>query len=309
MTKKKDVLITGGTGFIGSHLAHALFHAGYSVTLLDISPPSSELSKFSFIHQDVTEIDGFMTVLEKDWFAVFHFAAVVSVPQCEQDPELSFKTNFQSVQTLLHTVRIGRESQPQKNPIVIFASSAAVYGNLGQVGKKLSEIDLLPKPTSFYGLHKYASEQSIRMYCERFGLRGISFRFFNVYGPGQKSDSPYSGVITKFNQALESGAGITLFNSGHNERDFIHVSNIVSACVQALALPSDQLTGDVLNLCMGESISIRNVLIQMLKKYHLEEKDVQVTMTGPKLGDIEFSCGNSDAAKKKLNWQPIPQSF
>ena len=296
MTKKKEILITGGTGFIGSHLAHRLLQAGYSVTLLDMVPPGNELSGFSFIQQDVTESKGFEDVLQKDWYAVFHFAAIVSVPQCDQDPELSFRTNFESVQTLLRSLQ---------TPLIFFASSAAVYGNLGQSGKKLSESDALPSPCSFYGLHKFASEQSIRMYCEKFGLRGLSFRFFNVYGPGQKVDSPYSGVISKFAQALDHGREITLYNSGRNERDFIHVSDIVSACVRALGLPREQLNGDVLNLCTGNSFSVRKVFEQMLKKYQLTESSVQVTMAGAREGDIEFSCGDPSAAQKKLSWNAV----
>jgi UDP-glucose 4-epimerase len=252
----------------------------------------------------VSDSLGFAQVLKEGWDAVFHFAAVVSVPQCEQEPNLSFKTNYQSLQTLLEVCK-----SLSKKPFVFFASSAAVYGDLCKRGDRLSENTPLPAPTSFYGLHKYSAEQSLRMYCERFGLHGMSFRFFNVYGPNQKVDSPYSGVISKFTRAFETRSEITLFNSGKNERDFIHVSDIVSACVSALALSPEQLNGEILNLCTGKSMTIHQVFTQMLEKYHLQESQVELKLAPPRIGDIEFSCGNPELAFRKLNWIPRQSGF
>lgn len=305
MNREKQILITGGSGFIAGYLARALHKEGYSVTLLDVTAPDPGLSAFPFIFQDVNQKDSFTQVLTHSWHAIFHFAAIVSVPICEQHPEKSFQTNFESVQTLLQF--FAGQGRVPPLPFIFFASSAAVYGDLCRDGVRLSEAQTLPNPRSFYGLHKYASEQSLRMYCETKGLRGLSFRFFNVYGPGQKSDSPYSGVISKFTHALAMNENITLFNSGRNVRDFIHVEDIASACINALTLSREELNGESLNLCTGQGIRIQTVLEMMSSSAQKNVFPSKVTMAGPRAGDIEFSCGDPSHAEKKLRWKA--QSF
>ena len=299
MKNGKKILITGGSGFIGSHLARLLVLEDYDVTILDKVDPPLDLKVVEYIKQDINEIEKFSKVIDLNWFAIFHFAAIVSVQECEINPEESFKTNFLSIQTLLEC-NLNKKKLSDSPSRLFFASSAAVYGALGKPGKKLNEAEPLPAPLSFYGLHKYSAEQSIRLYSRNTGIPALSFRFFNVYGPGQKADSPYSGVISKFTLALHNGSPVSLFNEGKNERDFIHVLDIVTACAKALALPIDKLDGSVLNLSAGKSMSIKTVFELMSK---VSGKITKINLEGPKIGDIEFSCGDPTCAEALLNWK------
>lgn len=293
---RKKILITGGSGFIGGHLANYLEASGYEVSILDIITPEPRIKFSHFIHADVNDTDNLGPVLEDHWFAIFHFAAIVSVPLCEMSPLESFQTNLVSTQNLLEIIRKNRSEIP---PRIFFSSSAAVYGNLGKVCAR--EALALQEPISFYGLQKYASEQLLRLYAERHQIRGLSFRFFNVYGPHQSNKSPYSGVITKFKHALCEGSEVKLFNYGNNFRDFIHVADIVSACAKALKLPEHFLNGNTVNLCTEESISIADLCEKMKKFFH----SASLITTQPSLnGDIQYSFGSSQAAAALLDWTP-----
>lgn len=295
---KKKVLITGGSGFIGGWLSKFLNEHGYAVSILDLVEPDSTFSGIEYLKSDVRNKLEFKEILSRGWHAVYHFAAIVSVPECEKSPDQSFETNYVSTITLLDSVK--SLSNP---PLVFFASSAAVYGDLCQKGSKLREDDALPAPNSFYGLHKYASEQSLRLYCKNFGIHGMSFRFFNVYGPGQNGNSPYSGVISKFKEAFLHNRSVVLFNQGENYRDFIHVHDIVSACAKALDLSLSQLDGSVLNLCTGRSISVRELYFELVKQ---EGKDPGFENAQPRAGDIQYSCGDASQAREILNWRSNP---
>lgn len=301
MIVKRTILITGGSGFIGGQLATQLLDLGHFVTILDKVDPPSDLSSAHYIKCDVTIQEAFTKAIHSaNWDAIFHFAAIVSVPECELNPQLSFETNYQSVGTLLAAVRAKLTTSDKSSPLVFFASSAAVYGNLCKGGTRLEENSALPPPKSFYGLHKYAAEQTIRLYCKNFGLRGLSFRFFNVYGDRQKADSPYSGVISKIKKSLENGTAFTLFNNGKNERDFVHVDDIAEACMKALLVPPALLNGEPINLCTGQSITIENVFRKMSE---ISNRKVPAEPAPPRSGDIEFSCGNPTKAQRVLDWQ------
>ena len=293
---KKKVLITGGSGFIGGWLGRLLRDRGFEVSNLDLVEPDSTLSGIDYFKSDVRNKSEFRKILGYGWDAVYHFAAIVSVPECEKYPDQSFETNYSSTITLLESVR-----SLARAPVVFFASSAAVYGDLCQKNMRLREDLSLPAPTSYYGLHKYASEQSVRLYCKSFGIRGMSFRFFNVYGPGQKGDSPYSGVISKFKESFKNNRSVVLFNQGDNYRDFVHVQDIVSACSKALDLSPGQLNGDILNLCTGRSISVKELYSELVRQ---EGKDPGFELAPPRIGDIQYSCGDASLAHDVLGWKP-----
>lgn len=293
---KNNLLITGGSGFIGTHLCRTLLDAGHSITILDLVPTALSHPNLKYIQGDIRNPDDLKKTINTDTDAVYHFAAIVSVPECEHKPEKSFETNLRGTQNILNRLV---ELKPHKTIPLFFASSAAVYGDLCKPGHKLNETENLPKPLSFYGLHKYASEQSIRLYCETQGLRGLSFRFFNVYGPGQKADSPYSGVITIFQRAFETGSEVKLFNNGENSRDFIHVTEIARACSLALNVSPEKLDGSPINLCTGESVLIKDVFQKMSDALG---KKIPFQNLPAREGDIQFSCGDASKAKTLLGF-------
>lgn len=306
MEKTNDILITGGSGFIGTHLASALRIAGYNVYILDLLPPPELHENIYFLNADVTKKQEFTSaILSREWKAIFHFAAVVSVPECENRPDLSYATNLSATITALETLK-GIKNENKTPPPFFFASSAAVYGDLCTRGQRLGETNTLPMPKSFYGLHKYSAEQSIRLYSTNCGLKALSFRFFNVYGPGQKASSPYSGVITKLTEAFRNDIPVKLYNFGQNSRDFVHVTDIAKACVGALSLEEADLNGDPVNLCTGEAIEI----IEVLKQMQIEFKITRAPeMLPPRAGDIQYSCGDPTRAFTLLKWQARPFSL
>lgn len=298
-SSKKKILITGGSGFIGTHLARALLNSGHEVIILDLVRSQLEPQpNLTTIIGDIRNTEDLDRVITPAIDVVFHFAAIVSVPLCENNPQESFETNVIGTQNILkrlHTLL------PTKKIPIFFASSAAVYGDLCKDGQKLKESDHLPKPLSFYGLQKYNSEQSVRLYAEKHGLPGLAFRFFNIFGSGQNPDSPYSGVITLFKRALEQKLPVKLYNQGKNSRDFIHVSEITRACVLALHLPIHALDGKSINLCTGKAILIVDTLKSMEA---LHGPAVAIELLPPRDGDIQRSCGDASLAQKELGFVP-----
>jgi UDP-glucose 4-epimerase len=289
--RTKNITITGGSGFIGTHLVRLLLEKGYHVTVLDLKDSELNHPHLIFIRGDVRIRNDLESAITDRTDAVFHFAAIVSVPECEQNPKASFETNLVGTQNVLDRIL---HLKPEKNILIFFASSAAVYGDICGDGHRLTEEEKLPQPLSFYGLHKYASEQSLRLYCAKYGLYGLSFRFFNVYGPGQKADSPYSGVMTLFQRAFETGDEVKLYNYGNNSRDLIHVSEIARSCAIALESPRELLRGQPVNLCTGESKLIKDVFKEMSIKFG---KAIPVIELPPREGDIQWSCGDNTRFK------------
>jgi UDP-glucose 4-epimerase len=303
---RKKILVTGGSGFIGTRLCQDLLSTGHQVIILDLAPTRIQHPDLIRIEGDIRKPADVADTLTTEIDAIYHFAAIVSVPECELNPEKSFETNLQGTQNILNRLK---ELKPKRSIPLFFASSAAVYGGLGKAGYRLKETENLPEPTSFYGLHKFAAEKSLRLYCKTFGLHGLSFRFFNVFGPGQNPNSPYSGVITIFEEAFRTGTGIKLYNHGNNSRDFIHVSEISRACSLALNLSHDQLDGRSINLCSGQATTIRELYEKMAAR---SGKTLSVSSLPAREGDIEYSCGDPDEAMGLLSFRchsigPLPE--
>ena len=292
----KRVFITGGSGFIGTHLVRFLLSQGHQITIFDLVDTSVQHPRVQYVKGDIRNPKDLARLLTADIDCVYHFAAIVSVQECEMNPMQSFETNLLGTQNILNRLV---ELKKDKNIPVFFASSAAVYGDLCKPGHKLNETEALPVPLSFYGLHKYTSEQMIRLYCEKHELKGLSFRFFNVFGPGQKADSPYSGVISRFNLAFETNSEALLFNEGKNSRDFIHVTEIARACGMALEIEANKINGRVINLCTGVSVTIKEVFQAMSET---QKKRIPHKLLPARSGDIEFSCGDPSLAQAVLGF-------
>lgn len=239
-------LVTGGCGFIGSHLADALLAAGHSVRVLDdLSTgrvenlaPAAELIRGSVA--DPAAVASAMSGVD----GCFHLAAIASVVRCEQDWAGAHATNLGGLIAVLQSARDRRIP-------VVYASSAAVYGDIAPV--PVSEASPA-HPISAYGADKLGCEHHAAVGAASFGIPTLGLRLFNVYGPRQDGASPYSGVISAFCDRLSQGMPITIWGGGQQTRDFVYVGDVVAAMLAGMTkLPDTPL---VLNVCTGQSVSV-----------------------------------------------------
>ena len=292
----KQVLITGGAGFIGSHTADVLLSQGFAVRVLDnlssgkranLNASALADGRLSFIDGDVRDaavVDAAVTGVD----AVLHLAAQVSVPRSVADPVESSTHNIAGFLNVLDAVR------RHKIPRLVYASSAAVYGVPEAL--PLTEANTA-KPLSPYGLEKLINDQYAALYRELYGVSSVGMRYFNVYGPRQDPKSPYAGVISKFADGLEGASPLRVFGDGSQTRDFIYVGDVARA--NALALQSD-VTG-VLNVGTGTSVTLLDLIDAMKEAFG---KPAEVRHEPPATGDIAHSATNPARLKQTLGWQP-----
>jgi len=287
------ILVTGGCGFIGTHLCHALVNAGQRVRVLDdLStgkasglPESAEL-----IVGDVADADAVATAMA-GVDGVVHLAAIASVEKCNTDWVNSHRTNLTGTLTVMAAARDAHEV-----PLpVVWASSAAIYG----AARTLPIAERTPpEPMSPYGADKLGGELHGSAAATIFGVANTALRFFNVYGPGQNPHSPYSGVISIFAERLGSGADVTINGDGQQTRDFVYVGDVVRALSSSLdrllrRRRLDQTPGfDAINVCTGRAVTI-TMLAETLKG--LTGSAGTIAYGPPRDGDIHDSVG--DAAK------------
>jgi UDP-glucose 4-epimerase len=294
------VLVTGGAGFIGSHIVDRLFAEGFETTVVDdlSSGRMENLSKctgkrnFHFVKGDIRDWV-FLKDVVKDVDAVFHEAALVSVARSIKEPLLTEEIN---VVGTLNVLKAASDCGVRR---VVFASSAAVYGNAEC--QKIDE-DASANPMSPYGVSKLAGEFYAKYFYGVHGLETVSLRCFNAYGPRQSLDpgSSYSGVISIFLDALLGNSSPRIFGDGEQTRDFVFVEDIVEA--NMLALNSKNAPGQVFNVGSGKSVSI-NQVAETLKKV-LGTAGLQNTYADPRPGDIRHSCADITKARKILGFEP-----
>ncbi len=295
----KKILVTGGAGFIGTHLCKRLTQAGHKVTVLDLKSPPHRVPGVTYHRGDVRiEADLEGPVAEAD--VVYHYAAIVSVPLCEERPDESHQTNFIGTCKVLEAIRAsaGRRKQPAR---IVFASSAAVYGHLGKAEVPLSEESHLPTPLSLYAAQKLFSEIVIRMYHEKHGVPATVFRFFNVFGPGQDPSSPYSGVISIFDRLIREGKPLALHGGGKQTRDFVSVHDLADANVKALDVSDDKADGQPINLGGGTTVTVARLAEEMMQ---VAGNKVPVQTTPPRVGDVQHSFASITRAANVLGWKP-----
>ncbi|MFW3897149.1 NAD-dependent epimerase/dehydratase family protein [Pseudomonas bharatica] len=249
------ILITGGAGFIGSHLCDALLQKGHSVRVLDdlstgkrdnlqLGNPGLQL-----IEGDVADAELVKRAAE-GCRAVVHLAAVASVQASVDDPVKTHQSNF------IGTLNVCEAMRQAGIKRVLFASSAAVYGNNGE-GESISE-DIAKAPLTPYASDKLASEQYLDFYRRQHGLEPVVFRFFNIFGPRQDPSSPYSGVISIFCERALNGTPITVFGDGEQTRDFLYVSDLVAVMMQALEMP--RVEEGAVNIGLNQATSLNQLL-------------------------------------------------
>lgn len=293
------ILVTGGAGFIGTHLCRMLIKHGHDVIALDLVDPENAVTKVRYIRGDARKVSDLSNVISKI-DAVYHFAATVSVQLCQENPSESYQHNLMATCEVLEAIR--HENAKRYRPIrLIFSGSSVVYGSLGQKGRSLTEGNLASEPLSFYGAQKLASEHAIRLYSQNFKIPCVVFRFFNVYGIGQDPTSPYSGVISIFSNALKNKLPIRLNGGGLQTRDFVSVHDIARANVLALNLPEHRCDGSAINLGTGQEITIKDLALEMAKASGLQ---TEITSAPPRSGDVMHSLADISLAKKVLGWNP-----
>ncbi len=291
----KKALVTGGAGFIGSHLAQALVEKGCAVSVLDnlstghIENLSGFRDSLTFIEGDILDDTTLVRALE-GCDVVFHQAAVVSVTQTVRNPVPSTMVND------LGTLKVLDAARLKKVRRVVLASSSAVYGDDPQLPKIET---MLPNPLSPYAVQKLTNEHYAALYYKLFGLETVCLRYFNVFGPRQDPSSPYSGVISIFMLRAADGRPPVIYGDGLQTRDFIYVKDVVQA--NLLAATGSAAPGQVFNIGTARSISI-NTLWERIAD--MAGSNVTPMHEAARAGDVKHSCAAIQKAVDQLAFQP-----
>jgi len=293
-----NVLVTGGAGFIGSHLVDRLLAEGFEVWVLDdFSAGRMEnvschngVRGFHLVRGDVRDV-GLVEKIVEDVDVVFHEAALVDVALSVENPVLFNEVNVVGTLNLLRAC-LGSDVKR-----FVFASSCAVYGNSEPARKREN---MLSKPISPYGVSKLAAENYVRVFNRLYGLETVCLRYFNVYGPRQGFPSSYGGVITAFVNRLLKGQPPIIYGDGKQTRDFVHVDDLVMA--NLLALDSENAVGEVFNIASGTTVSVYE-LAKMLQRITNAER-LEPIFAEPRLGDIKHISGDVSKAEELLGFCP-----
>ncbi len=289
-------LITGGAGFIGSHLTEELLSQGHEVTVIDNLTTGKQKNLASSPHLHFVE-KSVLTCQAQDLTSQYdglaHLAATPSVTQSWSEPIAMHENNISA------TVAVLQLCQQLSIPRLVFASSAAVYGN----PQTVPIAETAPKkPISPYGLHKLVSEQYIDLFSQQWKLSSVCLRLFNVFGPRQDPSSPYSGVISIFSKAMQTGGSISINGDGYQTRDFIYVKDVATAFAKALVLPLEAGTSLVCNIGTGKAISLLE-LVEALRGC-FPAWQAETLFTAPRPGDIQASQADITIAQQRLAFAP-----
>lgn len=292
---QRKVLVTGGAGFIGSHLVEGLLGLGDAVTVLDdlsSGHPDNLPKGVRLVRGDILD-RALLTDLLRDADGVFHLAAMVSVPECIADWQGGHRINLGG------SIALFQAAQQAGNVPVVYASSAAVYGN--RSGQACAEDDL-PLPISPYAADKLAAEHQARAMAEVHGLASVGLRFFNVYGPRQDARSAYAGVISKFCANRMADRPHLVFGDGGQSRDFIAVSDVVQGLILARDLLAGRQAGArVYNLCTGRETTLLDLAGAIDRVSG--RAALPVRHQPARSGDIRSSRGCPDLAARELGFR------
>lgn len=290
-------LVTGGAGFIGSHLVRALLDRGDEVAVLD------DLSTGR--RSNLAGLEGRIRFVEGDAAdpapaaeacrgaeAVFHLAAIPSVPRSVEDPVGTSRANVLATISVLAAARAAGARR------LVFASSSSVYGETPGLPK---EEGMPAVPISPYGVAKAAAESFTRIWPALHGLETVSLRFFNVFGPRQDPTSPYAAVIPRFVAAALRGRRATIFGDGRQTRDFTYVENVVAALLLAAAAPAEKASGRVFNVAAGRETSLLDLLESLGR---IVGRAVEADHAPARAGDIRRSVASIGAARDALGYDP-----
>jgi nucleoside-diphosphate-sugar epimerase len=288
-------LVTGGAGFIGSHLIDELLAHGHEVRTID-NFSTGDRRNLLHISHDIEIVEGDLRSFERaadavrDCELVFHLAALPSVPRSVQDPLTSSAVN---VTGTLNVLLAARNAGVQR---VVYASSSSVYGSITEEVKRE---DLPISPLSPYGVAKYAGEAYCSSFCQVYGLETVSLRYFNIFGPRQSPLSQYAAVIPNFFISAMLGESPRIYGDGHQARDFTFVANAVQANI--LAAVTKEAAGQIFNVACGAKTSI-NQLAESIAE--ITGESYPPTHAESRAGDIRISVANVDKARSVLGYEP-----
>jgi nucleoside-diphosphate-sugar epimerase len=285
-------LVTGGAGFIGSHLVEALLKRGDTVRVADNLSSGKRANlpnNIDFVEGDLAD-DGVAARAVQGCDYVLHQAAVPSVPRSVKDP---VGTNRANVDATLQVLVAARDAGVKR---LVFAGSSSEYGNSQVLPKRE---DMRPAPITPYALQKWTGEQYCSMFTSLYGLETVSTRYFNVFGPRQAPDSPYSGVISLFIKAFLSGQAPLIHGDGRQTRDFTYVTNVVDGVLRAATTPG--VSGEYINVATGGRVS----LLELARALQLiTGTEITPTFGPPRDGDVKDSQADIFKARKMLGYEP-----
>jgi nucleoside-diphosphate-sugar epimerase len=288
-------LVTGGAGFIGSNTVDELVRRGHGVVVVDDLSAGKEenladsRSKITFIKGSITELDTVQKATRQADY-VIHLAARTSVPRSVKDP---LETNRINIEGTLNVLLAARDNKVRR---VVIAASSSAYGETPTLPKKET---MQPVPISPYGVTKYVAELYAFVFGRCYGLETVCLRYFNIFGPRQDPDSPYSGVLSRFATAFLDGEQPVVFGDGEQTRDFTYVENAVQA--NLLACEAPDVAGQTFNVGTGARISLNRTL-ELLRK--ISGKHLQAKYDAPREGDIRDSQADISQAKQRLGYEP-----
>jgi UDP-glucose 4-epimerase len=290
-------LITGVAGFIGSTLAHTLVDEGHEVRGIDnLSTGNLEnladiRHAISFQKMDLQDVRGVKSACEGVDY-VLHQGALASVPRSVKDPLTSHESNINGTLNLLIAARDAKVRR------IVYAASSSAYGDQPTQPK---QEDMPPRPLSPYAVQKLTCEYYIQTFYRAYGLEGICLRYFNIFGPRQAADSPYSGVIAQFTYKMMAGETPTIFGDGLTSRDFNYVDNAVSANLLACMAPGSVATGRVFNIGTGKSHTLNEVYATIADQLGFTAPPIYGP---PREGDIKHSLADITRAATELHYEP-----
>jgi UDP-glucose 4-epimerase len=289
-------LVTGGAGFIGSHIASRLAEEGHEIRVLD-NFSTGDRGNLAALGDAFELVEGDMQSYERAHNAVqgcevvFHQAALPSVPRSIQDPLTS---NSANVVGTLNLLLASRDSEVRR---VVFASSSSIYGADETLPKRE---DLPSMPISPYAVAKQAGEAYCRSFSHVYGLETVALRYFNVFGPRQDPLSQYSAVIPKFITALLRGESPVVYGDGEQSRDFTYIDNVVDANLRAAT--ADGVSGQTFNIACEDRISLNRLLEEIRGILGV---DIEATYREPRQGDVKHSLADISRAREQLGYEPL----
>lgn len=296
MGNQKLYLVTGGAGFIGSHITEALVKRGERVRVLDnlMTGKRENLAhlsgKIEFIEADIRDEASTRQAVE-GVNVVYHEAAIPSVPRSVAEPQLNHDANVNGTFNVLMAARDAGVKR------VIFAASSSAYGDTEVLPKTET---MMPNPLSPYAAAKLVGELYCQTFTRVYGLETVALRYFNVFGPRQDPTSPYSGVISKFVTSLLNNQAPTIFGDGEQSRDFTYIANVVDANLRAAEAP--EAAGQVMNLGIGQRITLNQLFDELQKIIGTNLKpDYKET----RAGDVRHSLADISRAESLLGYRPL----
>lgn len=297
MSGRGVVVVTGGAGFIGSHLVEALLNEGRTVRAVDnlSTGHRSNLAhlegRFEWLEGDLADFEVCRRAVEGAEY-VFHEAAIPSVPRSVREPLQSHESGPTATLNMLEAARQAGVKR------FMFAASSSAYGDTDELPKHEG---MIPRPLSPYAAGKLAGESYVAVYAKTMGLDGVSLRYFNVFGPRQDPSSPYSGVISKFALVMGRGERPLIFGDGQQTRDFTYVDNVVAANLAAMR-SEKPLGGEALNLGTGSRISLLDLVASINR---VLGTNLEPQFEPKREGDVRDSQASLDRIRAAIGYEPI----